>query len=191
MQENPFLCNNFAVTALLKPGASGNVYPLNLLSEFLARVMKEAKRFTDELSAGRQPAAEEFEVLRAAGFKSVVNLREEGEDEQPLSPLDERKLTSKLGMGYGHIPVSGKDIKPEQVKKFQRELARLPKPVYVHCKAGTRAGAFIAMHIGVTEGLTGEQALDLAKDAGCKMTMPEIVEFVTKYVDEQNSASSS
>jgi uncharacterized protein (TIGR01244 family) len=103
------------------------------------------------------------------------------------SPGEERKLVEQAGLEYVHIPVSGKDLKPELVDRFRQELQRLPSPVFVHCHKGKRAGAFAMMAAAVDAGWTGRQTLDTAEQMGFKCDTPQLKEFVTSYVDGKRS----
>ncbi|MFO0794164.1 MAG: hypothetical protein U0586_08860 [Candidatus Brocadiaceae bacterium] len=48
--------------------------------------MKDRIKISDKVISSSQPSEEEIKKLPQQGFKSVVNLRAAGEDEQPLSP---------------------------------------------------------------------------------------------------------
>ena len=52
-------------------------------------LMKDRIKISDKVISSSQPSEEEIKKLPQQGFKSVVNLRAAGEDEQPLSPKDE------------------------------------------------------------------------------------------------------
>ena len=66
----------------------------------------DAKKISDKVMVGAQPSAEELADLRARGFVTVVNLRTEGEKNQPLLPGDEGAHAQAVGLSYHHIPVS-------------------------------------------------------------------------------------
>jgi uncharacterized protein (TIGR01244 family) len=145
--------------------------------------MSERHKISDQVTVGAQASEEEVKRLPQEGFKTVVNLREPGEQEQPISPDDERKIVEAAGMKYLHIPVSGKDMKPELVDRFRQELKTLPGPVFVHCHKGKRAGAFAMMAAAVDAGWTGERTVETAEEMGFKCDTPQLKEFVTSYVD--------
>lgn len=144
----------------------------------------ERMKINDQITVGPQPSENELQQLKEQGFRTVVNLRAEGEEEQPLSPEDEGTIVRNLGLEYLHIPVAMKEIHPEQVDQFRAELARLPKPMYAHCKGGKRAGAFAMMHLACEQGMSGEATIQRAMDMGFKCDKPELKEFVRKYVDD-------
>lgn len=147
--------------------------------------MKDRIKISDKVISSSQPSEEEIKKLPEQGFKSVVNLRAAGEDEQPLSPKDEGDLVQKLGMKYLHIPVSMKEgIKPELVDQFRREIELLPAPVLVHCHTGKRAGAFTMMYSALKEELTGEEALQKAMSIGFSCDVPQLKAFFINYIDQ-------
>ena len=132
-----------------------------------------------------QPTREELERLAREGFKTVVNLRTAGEQNQPLSPEAEGDVTRNAGLDYLHISVASTDPRPEQVDQFQEKLAELPGPVLVHCASGKRSGAFAILQTARQEGLSGEQALARAKQLGFDWKSPELESFVTRYLDQR------
>ena len=152
--------------------------------------MTDPMKITDQLSVGVQPTADVLHQLSQQGFKSVVNLRAEGEEDQPLSPEAEAEQVGALGMEYLNLPVSMKAMKPELVNQFREALVNLPSPVYVHCHKGKRAGAMAMMHTACEAGHTGEQTLQMAKQMGFECDQPELSEFVKKYIDENRKTES-
>lgn len=150
----------------------------------------QSMKINDQVSVGGQPSEQELRELERQGFKSVVNFRTEGEDEQPLSPQAEGDKVSAAGMDYLHVPVSTEAMGPELVDQFREKLPDLPKPVFAHCKSGKRAGAMVIMKIAVDQGMTGEQALQKAKEMGFECDQPELERFVRSYVDSHPQAAS-
>lgn len=145
--------------------------------------MEGRMRINDQLTVGPQPTEQELKQLVAEGFRSVVNLRMPGEEKQPLSPDDEKKLVRALGLEYLHIPVSKEAIQPEQVDRFRQDVKRLPGPVFVHCHSGKRAGALAMIHTACEVGISGEQTLHQAEQMGFRCDVPQLKEFVKGYVD--------
>ncbi len=143
----------------------------------------ENMKLNENLTVGAQPSAEQLQGLKEQGFGSVVNLRTEGEEEQPLSPQAEGEKVKELGLDYLHIPVSTEQMKEEQVDEFRSKIDSLPSPVFVHCKSGMRAGAFSMMHLSVENGQSGEETIDKAMEMGFECDKPGMKEFVKDYVD--------
>ena len=130
-----------------------------------------------------QPTREELGRLAQEGFKTVVNLRTAGEQNQPLSPEAEGEVVRKAGLNYLQIPVASTDPRPEQVDQFREKLAELPGPVLVHCASGRRSGAFAILQLAKQEGLSGGAALARAQQLGFDWKSPELDRFVTRYLE--------
>lgn len=147
--------------------------------------MQDRMKISDDVTVGAQPSEDQLAELARGGFKTVVNLRTPGEPEQPLPPDAEGEKVRALGMEYLHIPVSTKDMRTEQVDEFREKLAALPKPAFVHCHRGKRAGAFVMMGVAVEHGMTGDQTLRQAEQMGFECDQPALKEFVKGYVDQR------
>lgn len=150
--------------------------------------MSERMKFNDQVTVGPQPSESELESLPNDGFRSVVNFRTAGEEDQPLSPEEEGEKVKAAGMNYLHVPVSMDGMDMSQVDEFRKQYASLPGPVFGHCKSGKRAGAMMMMHTAVENGMSGEQALEQAKNMGFECDKPELEQFVKQYVNQRTKA---
>lgn len=148
----------------------------------------QAMKINDQVTVGPQPSEKQLKELREEGFKTVVNFRTEGEEDQPLPPKTEGEKVKEWGMDYYHLPVSKESMGPEIVDQFRNKFAELSKPVFAHCSKGKRAGAMVMMHIASEQGMTGEQTLQKAEEMGFECDQPELVEFVKNYVDSHTQA---
>lgn len=146
----------------------------------------DVKQISDTVSVGPQPSEDELDSLAEQGFKTIINLRTDQEEDQPLNPATEGELVRAKGLEYRNIPVSMDNMEPTLVDKFRNDLASLPSPTYVHCLSGKRAGAFVMMDEGVRNNMSGSDVLDQAEEMGFKCDQPELKQFVTEYVDSHN-----
>ncbi len=106
----------------------------------------EIVAITPEFAIGPQISAEDVEQLRAAGFKSVLNVRPDDEIGTYLISKDAEHLARASGLSYAFSPTEGHDIfEPEITDQFEAALAELPKPIFAHCKTGTRAAILWAL----------------------------------------------
>ena len=151
--------------------------------------MDKVMKISDQVTVGAQPSEDQLQQLGQQGFKSVVNFRTDGEEDQPLSPKAEGEKVKAAGMTYLHVPVSMKSMGPEQVDQFREKYASLPKPVFAHCKSGKRAGAMVMMNMAIEHGMTGDQTLRKAKEMGFECDQPELEQFVKTYVDGHSKKS--
>lgn len=149
--------------------------------------MEASMKISEEVTVGAQPAVDQIADLAAEGFKTVINFRKSGEEDQPLSPEEEEKLVRAAGMDYVHMPVAMDSMGPEAVDRFREQFAQLPKPVFAHCEKGKRAGAMVMMHTAIANGMSGDQTLAQAEQMGFDCDVPELKQFVKSYVDSQQS----
>ncbi len=150
--------------------------------------MQDTMKINENVTVGAQPSEAELKELAGDGFKTVINFRTDGEDEQPLSPDAEGDAVEKAGMTYLHVPVSMKSMGPETVDQFREKFPKLPTPVFAHCKSGKRAGAMVMMHMACEQGMSGQQTLDKAEEMGFECEQPELRDFVKSYVDKCNAS---
>lgn len=145
-------------------------------------------RINDQVTVGPQPSPAELEQLARHGYKSVINLRTSGEtDDDELGTDEEGGQVKALGMQYVNIPVSMDDADETTVDHFRQNLHRMPKPVYVHCARGKRAGAMTMMDVGVKKDMDGQEVLEKAEDMGFECDQEQLEQFVRKYVNEHTS----
>ncbi|KLU07463.1 Zn-dependent hydrolase [Rhodopirellula islandica] len=153
--------------------------------------MSNRMKFNDQLTVGAQPSENELKQLPEEGFQSVINFRTAGEEEQPLAPDAEGEVVRSAGLKYLHVPVSMDGMDEQTVDQFREQYQSLPKPVLAHCKSGKRAGAMMMMHTAVEQGISGDQALEQAKEMGFECDKPELEQFVKQYVDSRTQATAN
>lgn len=146
-------------------------------------------RFNQNIIVGAQPSEAEIREMASEGIKGVINLRTDHEDMQPLSPEREGEIVRKAGMEYVHLPVTMAKAKLKLVDRFRSELDSIAKPVFVHCKLGKRAGAFVLMEVAAEHGLSGEEALKRAQSVGFECEHPRVREFVKSYLERETKSS--
>jgi len=103
-----------------------------------------------------QPSAEQFELIRAEGYKAVINLA------LPTSTgalPGEAALVEGLGLRYVHIPVQFDAPTDEDLRRFFAALDELaPHKVFVHCAMNMRVSAFMFLYRVIREGLPRAEA---------------------------------
>src|SRR5262249_12272672 len=107
----------------------------------------------------------------------VVNLRNDGEPEQPMSTSQEGEKARALGLGYLHYGVGAAPLSPKGVKDvcdFIDQHTQGSQRVLVHCRRGPRAAALVllhqarANHWNAAEALAKGKAMGLDVDGGLK-----------------------
>lgn len=146
------------------------------------------RRINERFAVGlSHPGEHELAELAESGYRAVVNLRDQKEDDQPLLPREEGEKVRSLGMKYVHIPVSADSLDASVVDRFRESVADLEAPICVHCASGKRSGAFTIMHVASKENLSGDDALRKAKSMGFECDSAALETFVKNYVDSRHS----
>ncbi len=113
-------------------------------AQVLSQVIPNFGVVTPFLLRGGQPSQEGFTALKAAGIKTVINLRDGKNDIK-----NEREIVEALGMKSHSIPLSVfKTVKDADVEQFLK-LVNDPKnqPVYLHCRQGQdRCGTMVGIY---------------------------------------------
>jgi len=121
---------------------------------------------------GGQPSVAQVEQAKAAGYKTIVNLRTPGE----RGAWDEAAKAKELGMNYIAIPVAGAaGVNMENTRALMKVLGdKSNYPVMIHCASGNRAGALLAYNAAVIEGKPMEEALRIGRNAGLTSLEPMV-----------------
>ena len=94
---------------------------------------------------GDQPTEQDLLDCKYEGYAGVVNLRNDGEPEQPMSTTAEGDRVRAVGMEYLHHGVGGRPLADPGVSEvcdFIDRLSAEGSKVLVHCrKGGTSPGA--------------------------------------------------
>jgi Uncharacterized protein conserved in bacteria len=135
-------------------------------------------RVSDQYCTGGQPKLEALEKLKAEGVKAIINLRQPSEHRAG----DEEAKAKELGIKYFNIPVVYRDPKEEQATEFLK-ITDDPanRPVFIHCTAAIRVGAFWMIRRVLRDGWTVEAAEEEAKKIGLREA-PHMTEFAKNYI---------
>lgn len=130
-----------------------------------------------------QPAEADFDLIRKAGVKTVINLRTERE-----LKWDEALYLKMLQLDYVHIPFRKPDsLTPavfDQCRKLLNDKSR--QPLMLHCASANRVGAIWLTHRVLDDGLCFEAALEEAKQVGLKT--PGYIDQAKAYIAAQMKA---
>jgi uncharacterized protein (TIGR01244 family) len=135
-------------------------------------------RVSTDFCTGGQPRPEHFARLKADGVKTVVNLRTPGEHRAD----EERQAVEQVGLRYFNIPVVYTDPKFEQVDEFLKitdDAAN--RPMFIHCTAAIRVGAFWLIRRVARDGWTWDAALAEARKIGLA-NAPHLETFAKDYL---------
>lgn len=103
------------------------------------------RKLTDQISVSPQILPGEMADLKAAGFRSVINNRPDGEaDEQP-SCAEMAQAAAAHGLVYRDIAVVPGRYEPAVIDAMARALEEIPAPVLAFCRTGTRSTSLWAL----------------------------------------------
>ena len=137
-------------------------------------------RESNQFCTGGQPRLEHLAKLKAEGVKVILNLRTPGEHRAE----EEEAKAKELGLKYFNIPVVYRDPKEEQATEFLKILDDpANRPVFIHCTAAIRVGAFWMIRRVLRDGWTVEAAEEEAKKVGLREA-PHLTEFARAYIEK-------
>jgi uncharacterized protein (TIGR01244 family) len=149
--------------------------------------MQAERPITSAITIGDQPTEDDLGRLKAAGFTGVVNLRNPGEPEQPMSPAVEGEKAGALGLDYLHYGVGAAPLTPQGVAAvcdFVDRHTQAGQRVLVHCRKGPRAVALVLLQQARANNWKPEEviakgrAMGLEVDGGLRM-------MVETYIRQQ------
>jgi len=115
-----------------------------------------------KISRSGQPTLAEFKWLKQSGWKSIVDLRVDGEYKEIG---DDRKIKGfkQLGFNYLSLPIRDGGVPTaKQAKQFLQFATEVKnQPVHIHCRGGYgRTGTLVALYRYEIDGWTMAQAID-------------------------------
>jgi uncharacterized protein (TIGR01244 family) len=117
-----------------------------------------------------QPTPADLEVLPREGFVAVVNLRNDGEPEQPIDTTAEGEKVRALGLDYMHMGVGSAPLLELEVDQFCRFIDDHKQgKVLVHCRKGGRAAAVALLYNSLTKGWQPAEAAAKGKELGLEV----------------------
>lgn len=113
-------------------------------------------RISDRIATSGQPGSDEFKIIAAAGFTSVVNLAMHDSDG---AIREEGYLVALSGMSYFHIPVSFDAPTATHLRYFIQLMEILEdEKIWVHCALNYRVSAFMFLYLTLVKGHAVETA---------------------------------
>lgn len=119
-------------------------------------------RIRPDVAVAGQPSAAGLARLSELGFRTIVNLRAEGEGDA----ADERAHAVAQGLRYVSVPVTAASLTKDDVAVIAQLLDDPSAgPVLLHCATGNRAGGVWAL-IEAARGTPLEDAIAEGRKAG-------------------------
>lgn len=140
------------------------------------------RKLNEQVWTGGQPWLEHFSKLKEGGIKVVINLRAPTEHQA----AKEEARVKELGMTYFNIPVDFQAPDELDVDDFLKLTDEQLKngPVFIHCTAAIRVGAFWMIRRVLRDGWEFEKALEEANQIGLRNNA-NLTAFAREYIDKK------
>ncbi len=150
--------------------------------------MNVKRPVTASITIGDQPTEADLSLLKQEGYTGVVNLRNDGEPEQPMTTTDEGNKVRAQGMDYVHYGVGSTPLTVQDVTSvcdFIDKHSQGPEKVQGHCRRGPRAIALLLLQQARAQKWTNAEvfakgkAMGLEIDGGLKMLVDHFLQDTT------------
>jgi uncharacterized protein (TIGR01244 family) len=152
--------------------------------------MNVKRAITPTITLGDQPTEADLQQLKGEGYVGVVNLRNPGEPDQPMSPDEEGEKVRALGMDYIHYGVGSAPLTREgvsAVSDFVDQHAQGSRKVLVHCRRGPRVAALLLLQQARANKWTAAETIGKGKAMGLDVD-GGLRTLVEAYLQEHGSS---
>ena len=130
--------------------------------------MQFERAITPQITIGDQPSEADLIRLKAEGYTGIVNLRNDGEPEQPLDTVSEGDQVRALGMDYAHLGVGAAPLTKPGVESVC-DFIHGHEKVMVHCRKGGRAAALVLIQQARAQGWSAGDAVAKGRGLGLEV----------------------
>jgi uncharacterized protein (TIGR01244 family) len=130
---------------------------------------------TENFAVASQIGAGDIAEIAAAGYRTLINNRPDGEQEGQLSSQEAMRQAEAAGMSYHYLPITAATLTTAQVEEFERLLASIEGPVLAHCRSGTRCCLLWSV-AELRKGAGDAEAL-IRRGADQGFSIPELARF--------------
>jgi uncharacterized protein (TIGR01244 family) len=140
---------------------------------------------SDRLAVADAPDAEALAGLSADGFRTIVDLRSDGEPHpRGLPSWEEAAAARAVGLRYRQIPVEPQLLGDALAHAVRNAIEYAPGPLLLHCTSGRRAVTFGLLLAAIDEDLSVEECFARGRAMGVDWDgMPRLAAFLRRYVE--------
>lgn len=125
------------------------------------------KQLSERLFVAGQISSADIQQAGAAGIKTIINNRPDGEEPDQLSHTEAATLSNSLGIDYHYLPMAnGQPLPPTLVDDFLAVLSGTEDAVLAHCRSGMRSSVIWAIGQIQQGKLSPDQTIEAATSAG-------------------------
>ncbi len=110
--------------------------------------MVQSTKVDDSLCVTAQVTPDQCAQVAAAGFRTLINNRPDGEEPGQPSAAALGEAAAAAGLDYRHLPLSPGALNDELVKGFAAALDDCPGPALAFCRSGRRSYILWALSRG-------------------------------------------
>jgi protein tyrosine phosphatase (PTP) superfamily phosphohydrolase (DUF442 family) len=124
-------------------------YGVSIVEKYTGVSLKQNKltsiynylQINSDLATSGQPAAHQFNSIKAAGYSKIINLAPPSAEN---SVNDEANILAKIGIDYVNIAVDFNNPTDQDFQHFVSHIqSHKDKKIWVHCAANLRVSCFI------------------------------------------------
>lgn len=128
----------------------------------------DIRRISDDYSVSPQITPGDIPAIKAAGFRSLMCNRPDGEDWTQPDYDDIAEAAQAEGLKIRWVPIVGGMVTPEAADDFRAALEEMPKPILAYCRSGTRCA--VLWSVAKYGELSGREIVEATGAAGFDMT---------------------
>ncbi|WP_197918247.1 bifunctional protein tyrosine phosphatase family protein/NAD(P)/FAD-dependent oxidoreductase [Thiosulfatihalobacter marinus] len=127
----------------------------------------QIKTITAQISVSPQIVADDLPAIAAAGFRSIICNRPDGEAADQPTYEEIETAASAAGLEARYLPVVAGKVRDEDAEEFGTALLELPGPVFAYCRTGTRSATLWSLSQART--MSAADILAATRSAGYDM----------------------
>ena len=146
-------------------------------------------RLTNDVAISGQLMPGAVKALRDAGFRTIVNMRPDGEVPGQPNYGEMQSAVQGAGLAYGYAPQKLNAVSPVSIEALGSTLTRLPKPALLYSEPASRAAQAWALAEASKPGGLDAAAIESAIDhAGAGPMSPDLSVQIRSRVSARKAA---
>ncbi len=118
-------------------------------------------RLTDRLSVSAQIDARDIPAIAAAGFRSIICNRPDGEEQAQPTEAEVGAAARAAGLGFAFVPALSGAVTAQDAEAMKRAINALPAPVLAYCRSGARSTRLAEMAGALAAAQDGGRSFDI------------------------------
>lgn len=127
----------------------------------------DIRQITPDYAVSPQIKAQDIPDIKAAGFRSIMCNRPDGEEFGQPDFDAIAKAAQDAGLEVRCVPIVSGMVTPQAAQDFATALDQMPKPMLAYCRSGTRCTMLWSI---VNHGeISGDDIINATRNAGYDM----------------------